>query len=169
MRVLLAVFTALAFFIYTPFVYSATLVLERIGALDLGGNIYAEWWYSGTNPVFSGKASPSSVVSISVGESSYSATADAAGVWSTSTTHESGDYNVEIIQGEEKLVFVLHLGQTMPAGITSDGTDAVVPDTGYSQAFALIFGVGVMLLGGYYFLGASSNNKAALEKRILEE
>ncbi len=90
-----------------PFSYSATLQLTKIGALDTEGKMYTEWWYTGVNPTFAGKATASSTVTIDVGETDYSATANSSGDWSVGTQLSSGDYSVVITQGSESYSFTL--------------------------------------------------------------
>ncbi len=154
--------------------FAATLGLQKIGALETGGKVYPSWWYNGPSPVLSGVAEPSSEVSIKIGEVSSAVTSDASGAWSFATNLESGDHNIEISQGSEKISFVLHLGQTMPSGSsvtspTSNEGETSVPDTGFDQYVALSLGIGLVLLSTYFYFSASDNKKKIFESRMIKE
>jgi hypothetical protein len=154
--------------------FAATLVLQKIGNLDTGGQVYSSWWYTGPSPVLSGTAEPSSEVSIKIGEVTGTANSDASGAWSFATDLESGDHNIEISQGSEKISFVLHLGQTMPSGSsvtspTSAEGETPVPDTGFDQYVALSLGIGLVLLSTYFYFSAGDNKKKIFESRMIKE
>ena len=156
-----------------PLVFSATLKLNRIGALDTGGMMYSEWWYTGVNPTFSGTAESNSSVTLDAGENDYDTTSDGSGAWSIPTQLSAGDYTIVIAQGSESYTFTLHLGQNLPAdlGGTTQTTESTggVPSTGFNQTVALSFGVGVMLLASYLYISSDTNKRAAFERRIIKE
>ena len=159
--------------IIQPFTFSATLQLTKIGALDTGGMMYTEWWYTGVNPTLAGKAVASSTVTVDVGETDYSATANSAGDWSVGTSLKAGDYNIVITQGSESYTFTLHLGQNLPSGVSGTGetsqSTSTVPETGFNQMVALSFGSGIALLASYLYISSDANKKTAFEKKILQE
>ena len=155
-------------------VFAASLSLLKIGALDTGGKVYPEWWYNGSGPVLSGMAAPGSAVSIKIGENMYTATPDASGTWSYSAALETGDYPIEISQGEEKISFTLHMGQNMaPTGTTqpseTEPGSAPVPDTGYNQYVAFSFGIGIILLATYFYFSSDNKKNTVFESRVLKE
>ena len=154
--------------------FAANLSLLKIGALDTGGNTYSEWWYKGTGPVLSGIATPGSDVSIKIGENVYTATPDVSGNWSYPASLEAGDYPIEITQGEEKIVFTLHMGQDMTSGGTTDLSEtepgtAPVPETGYNQYVAFSFGIGIILLSTYFYFSSDNKRKTVFESRVLKK
>jgi hypothetical protein len=154
--------------------FAATLELKKIGTLDTGGKVYPSWWYNGPSPVLSGVAEPSIEVSVKIGEVVGTATPDTSGAWSFATDLESGDHNIEISQGSEKISFVLHLGQTMPSGSnvtspTSAEGETPVPDTGFDQYVALSLGAGLVLLSTYFYFSAGDNKKKIFESRMIKE
>jgi hypothetical protein len=154
------------------FVSAASLQLTKIGNLDLGGKAYNEWWYTGTNPVFAGKAATGTDVSIKAGSVTGNATPNASGDWTFATNLDKGDHQVEITQGSEKISFMLHLGQGLPENVSSGQTSqttSTVPSTGYNQIFALSFGAGVVLLATYIYIWGDQNRKKIFEARILKE
>lgn len=162
------------FLLLTTFSFSAVLELKKIGALDTSGKVYPEWWYVGSSPVLSGVAETGKSVTIIIDENSNSVTPDSSGSWSYATQLENGDHNISISQGENKIVFVLHLGQNMPANIgsTTSGSQPAnteVPETGFNQYIALSFGVGIILLATYFYFATDSNKKKVFENRIIRE
>jgi hypothetical protein len=168
----LLVFSVILFSIKLSF--AATLELKKIGNLDTNGKVYPSWWYNGPSPVLSGVAQPSSEVSIKIGEVVGKANSDTSGAWSFATNLESGDHNIEISQGSEKISFVLHLGQTMPSGSsvtspTSAEGETPVPDTGFDQYVALSLGIGLVLLSTYFYFSAGDNKKKIFESRMIKE
>jgi len=154
--------------------FASVLQLNKIGALDLGEKTYPEWWYTGTNPVFYGKAAVSSKVDIKIGDNTFSSTSDTTGAWNYSSTLVAGDYKIVISQGAETLSFTLHLGQSVPASTGSTATETTqaattVPTTGFNQYVALSFGFGVILLATYFYFSSDSKRKAVFETRMIKE
>ena len=151
-------------------VFASTLTLTKIGALDLGGKTYKEWWYTGVNPTFYGAAVKDSTVSIKVAETTYTTTATVAGAWSYAATMAKGDYVMEISSGTEKLSFTLHLGQTMPESASQTSTSATgTPSTGFNQFIGVTFGVGIILLATYLYFSTDDKRKTIFENRMLKE
>jgi len=155
------------------YAFAATLQLHKIGALDLGGKTYKEWWYTGTKPTFVGVASPSTTVGIKITDNSYTANADSNGNWSYPTALDKGDYTITISQGSESLAFTLHLGQDVPENIgttaQTSGSASAVPTTGFNQYVAVTFGIGVILLATYFYFSTDSKKKTIFENRMIKE
>ena len=150
--------------------FGATLQLNRIGSLDLGGNMYGEWWYSGSKPTLYGTAENSSAVTVKVDSVEATTNADGSGNWTYYLDKDAGDYVIEIVQGAETISFTLHLGQSLPDGsVESTEATSSVPTTGFDQYMALMFGVGVILLATYFYISGDSNKKAVFETRIIKE
>jgi hypothetical protein len=155
------------------FSFSASLELQKIGALETQGNNYPEWWYMGSSPVLSGVAESGEAVTIKINDDSYSVVPDDSGSWSYATQLENADYDIVISQGEETISFILHMGQAMPtstgtAGETTQSTTSV-PETGFNQFVALLFGLGVVLLATYFYFASESGGKKVFETRMLKE
>ncbi|MBW6441911.1 hypothetical protein K0B04_03370 [Patescibacteria group bacterium] len=151
--------------------FAATLSLQKIGAMDTGGNTYPEWWYTGTSPVLSGVAEIGTDVTVKVNETPSSVTPDSSGAWSYTTQLDTGDHNIVISQGENSISFILHLGQTMPSGTVSETQESTtsVPETGFNQYVAISFGLGTILLATYFYFASDSNKKKVFETRMLKE
>jgi len=166
----------LLLFLLFPFVirtYSATLQLTKIGALDLGGKMYSEWWYTGTNPTFYGKANSDSDVTLKVGDKSYTARSNGTGDWNYYVELANGDYGISISQGSENISFKLHLGQGLPAGVGSSAPQSTVsggvPETGYNQTVALTFGLGIILLSSYLYVWGGGSKTAVFGRKIFKD
>lgn len=160
-------FVLLSLFVFN--VFSATLSLTKIGALNTDGKTYSEWWYTGSNPMLMGTATASSEVSIKINDDTYTTTADGSGNWSYTPTAGAGDYSVVISQGEESYSFTLHLGQNFPGALESTETTSTVPDTGFNQVVAATFGVGIALLATYFYIWGDSDKRVKFEKRYIKE
>ncbi len=158
-------------FIISNYSFAATLQLQKIGALDLEGKIYPEWWYTGASPTFFGVGAESTKVDLKINDSVFSTTSDLSGNWSYVSQLENGDHSIEITQGTEKISFILHLGQTMPANVgagTEESTSSV-PTTGFNQYVAMSMGAGIILLATYFYFSADSKRKTVFENRMIKE
>lgn len=163
----------LFFLIFFFHVYSnaSSLTLTNIGALDTQGNLYSDWWYTEQEAVLKGTSSDTSPVTIKFGTESYQSEV-LNGVWSQRIFSEKGDYQVEIIQGNEKISFTLHLGQNIPdnnTGAASSPVSDVIPVTGYNQVIAISFSLGVILLASYFYFWGDTRKRSVFEARILKE
>ncbi|HOD01617.1 MAG TPA: hypothetical protein PKH50_02780 [bacterium] len=167
------IFPCVLVVLFFEYSFAAVLTLQRIGALNTGGKSYADWWYTGPSPVLSGTAKAGENISIKIGEDSFSVTPDSSGNWSYATSLEKGDYPIQITQGEEKIAFTLHFGQSMPSGTTQSGSQpestSSVPDTGFNQYVALTFGIGIILFATYLYFLTDSKKKSVFESRVLKE
>jgi hypothetical protein len=165
---------ALVFVLFVSRSYAATLQLLKIGSLDTGGKVYSEWWYTVANPLLSGKAAPTSDVTVKIESTSNTVKSDASGNWSYQATLPTGDHTVAISQGSETVSFTLHVGQNLPAnlgGTTSQTTQSTstVPLTGYNQIFAMLFGLGVILLASYFYIRGDTDRKKIFESKMIRE
>jgi len=152
--------------------FGASLSLNKIGSLDLGGNMYSEWWYTGTKPTLYGTAEESSTVTVLVDGTEATTSVDTSGNWTYYLDKDEGDYSIVISQGEESISFILHLGQSVPSDLGSvESTESTssVPSTGFNQYIALMFGVGVVLLATYFYTVGDSHKKSVFETRVIKE
>ncbi len=156
-----------------PKTLASTLQLSKIGALDIGGKFYNEWWYTGANPALVGKATANTDVSVKIDETAGTAKANGTGDWSFNTTLTTGDHKIVITQGAENITFTLHEGQPLPANIGGTTNQATVasktPVTGFNQIVALSFGLGVILLASYLYIWGDSKRKSVFEAKILKD
>jgi hypothetical protein len=139
-------------FILFVFLLSATLVraaglqLTSIGTLNISGKTNTEYWYAKVNPKLTGQADPSSIVSIIIDTSSYSASASATGAWSyTPTTLTTGDHDVSLTSGVDSLSFTLHIGSAAPTA-TPSSSPKTLPVTGALSNTLLLLGLGAGLV-----------------------
>jgi LPXTG-motif cell wall-anchored protein len=162
----------LSIVLMTGISFAESLTLTKIGTFDLGGKKYSEWWYSGINPTFYGKADNGDEVELIVNNQSYKDVANVAGDWDIPVALAKGDYQVSIKSGDLRYNFLLHLGQEFGSTSTttqSSSSTASVPSTGAEQTTALTLGLGVSLLALYlYFFDANKKHKV-FEKKIVSD
>lgn len=159
-------------FAFSPKLFAATLQLTNIGALATEGNVYPEWWYTGSNPALLGKAAANSEVTVKIDDTSSKVKANGSGDWSYNTTISSGDHMIVISQGSETISFTLHAGQALPENIgqTTQSTAAgTTPDTGHDQYIALAFGVGIILLATYLYVWGDNRRRSVFEAKIIKD
>lgn len=157
--------------VFSSHVFSATLSLTKIGALDTTGKNYSEWWYTQTSATLAGIAVDGSQVTIKVGDAVNNVNVT-SGAWSYTVTGEAKDYPIEISQGAEKISFTLHLGQMLPDNISagsSPQTAGGVPETGYNQLIAISLGAGIVLLASYFYFWGDLKKKTVFEARMIRE
>lgn len=161
-----------SFFIFS---YASALQLNRIGSLDLGGKKYSEWWYTGTYPTLYGTADANADVNVDISGKVGKAKADSSGNWSYFTASDKGDYKITLNSGDQTYSFTLHLGQNLPAVVSTTPpettqTTTPVPVTGFNQVVALSLGAGILLFASYlYVWGGTPSKHLVFEKKILRE
>lgn len=153
--------------------FASSLTLDKIGDLDLGGNMYSEWWYTSERPTFMGTADPDASVNLKFGEDTHTVTADPSGQWNYYSTLITGDHVTTITSGDQTITFTLHLGQTMPTETTTETAtvtdESAVPVTGYNQVIGLSLGMGIILLASYLYMAGDKNKKAHIIQKFLNE
>jgi len=163
---LMLLLMTVVFFSYS---FAATLQVTKIGNLDLAGKVYTQWWYTGTNPILYGVASPNSEVTITIGQNNYKTNSDSQGNWTYSASLSAGDYDLTFSQASEKISFKLHLGQDLPQNIDSQTQQSTTPNTGYNQMVSLGMGIGILLLATYFYVSGDPRRKSVFEAKILKE
>lgn len=152
--------------------HAASLTLTSIGALSTEGSMYAEWWYTGTNPTLSGTASAGATVKVNVDGNEQTTTADGSGSWSMGTTMSEGDHQITITSDGETYSFSLNIGSTMPDfGTTTTTTPQTtssqpVPDTGSQQLLVLMVSTSLLALGYIYIRNGRKGALKAFEKDL---
>lgn len=144
------------FFISTSSSAASGFYLKTIGALDVEGGVYSQIWYTSENVTFTGIAPAGNSVTATVNGTSETATADANGFWSYTTTLNQGDNSVSFTtQGANPLSFTLTIGQ-VPEGV-GEIPKAETPSAGvsYPTLFLLAGGSTFVLFSTY---AISKNN-----------
>lgn len=100
--------------------------LKSIGQVDTSGRQISQWWYSGSQPVFVGEATPGASVSITIDGTEGTAIADESGNWSYATTLSDGDHQVMLASNGSTISF------TLTTGVNNVNWDAVNSDAGTS-------------------------------------
>lgn len=150
-----SVFKGIDFIGFGRKAFSASLTLDKIGALSTSGHRYSEWWYTGTAPILQGTAPAGLEVSVSVDDTTTKVTSNESGTWTYALTGlSSGDYKIVLSVEGDSYAFTLHLGQSLPASIggsVSETSQSTVPDTGLAQVFAVSAGLVSLALGAFMF------------------
>ena len=139
-------------------VKAATLMIEKVGTTTVSTGA-TSWTYYGANPVIQGSASPSAVVSMTVGGiQEASATANTSGDWSiTPTSLDSvGSYSLNFSSGTENALLTLNIASssagtnTTKGGSTSGELDLpeTLPETGSEDILIFLVVGGIMLAAG---------------------
>jgi hypothetical protein len=157
--------------------FAADFQLSHIGSLATAGSRYSHWWYTGTNPMLKGTGTADSGVEITFGDMTYSTTVDASGNWSYAVPAEQGDYAVSLMHAGASYDFTLHLGQELPENVgefvseTPEATQSTgaVPETGFDQFIGVTLGLGVLLLGSYFYFWGNGKKNFSLERRFIRE
>lgn len=168
------VYTALSLFLLVLLPFSKALAADfavtHIGALDLGGKRYTEWWYSVENPTLRGTAEDDADVTIKINDESDEVTADGSGNWIYPTQTPKGDYTITVSASNGSYTFQLHTGQNMPAsttGSTSETTGSAVPQTGFNQLYTIF--ISLVLISAGYAIFSGNSVKKEFEKAFVKE
>ncbi|MCX6784155.1 MAG: hypothetical protein NT141_03800 [candidate division WWE3 bacterium] len=135
---------------------ASVLTLTDIGTVSTAGHIYNHWWYTVANPTLKGMADPSASVSVTIDSVANTATADASGLWTLSTsTLTIGDHAVVISSGTSTaLSFTLTIGSSSPSG--NGATPSGTPNTASPLYTAgVVLASGLALLIGFKTLKSS--------------
>ncbi len=139
-------------------VKAATLTLTSIGSSDTTGQTFTSWTYTDINPLFTGTATPSSTVTITIAGAPSSTTSGETGVWTyqPTTITEEGSYQIAITSGSENIQFILTIDDGVATTTTKGATEAggvelpeTLPQSGSNDAFLFLGGGLLMLVAGF--------------------
>lgn len=139
-------------FTFSPKVFAGGFNLKSIGSVDTSGREISQWWYSGSQPVFVGEASPGASVSISIDGTEGAATVDESGNWSyASAALNDGDHQVVLTSSGSTISFTLTTGANNVNwdAVNSDEGTETLPTAGVSWPGILLLtaGLGSILIG----------------------
>ena len=146
------IFIALFVLVSHKTVWAAYLTLTRIGTLSTAGPSYSTYTITGAAPDFSGTATPSALVAVTVNAVTATTSANLSGVWAVVPNNiVTGNNSVSIASGNEVISFILSY---TPAAIPSTPTPEIatvsgLPETGgYTWPLIIVLaGVAVFLVG----------------------
>lgn len=114
-------------FTFSKDAFAGGFNLKSIGQVDTSGRQISQWWYSGSQPVFVGEATPGASVSITIDGTEGTAIADESGNWSYAAAALSdGDHQVMLASSGSTISF------TLTTGVSNVNWDAVNSDAGTS-------------------------------------
>jgi hypothetical protein len=146
---ILLLFLSLSF----SYVFASGFQINQIGSMDITGSQSSEWWYSGVNPSFGGKAPAGSTVTVAIDGIEQNITAGDDGVWWFNPQNlNEGDHNVTLSSDAgSNIAFMLHIGPNIPSNIgTSSAPDT--PVAGVSLPTYLLVFIGLALLSSGIYL-----------------
>jgi hypothetical protein len=152
----LPIFLLLAFtFVFSRYTLASGFNLNSIGNLDVDGKLSSHWWYTATNPTFSGEAQANSTININIDGTDTSTNAGSDGSWSYASTLDEGDHDVSFENNGSKINFILTLGENNVDWDTVDNesTATALPNAGNTLPSAVLIGLGsISFLIGRKFL-----------------
>jgi len=157
-RVLISFICLLIIFplFFSSEVKAAALQITGIGAmdvsnLDLGGSL-KDYTYSGGTFALTGLASPSAVISITIDDSTRTATADQEGGWSTLISSlTEGEHQFDLSAEVETLDFVLTIGSDGTSSgdleVVATTSTSTLPDAGSTTTSMLFLAFAMLSIG----------------------
>lgn len=87
------------------------LTIDTIGTTEVPDGTTTSWYYTGSNPTFTGTAAPSAAVTINIDDASFTTTANSSGAWTYTPTilNESVTYLIELTSGTDSISFDLDI------------------------------------------------------------
>lgn len=104
------------------------LTIDTIGSTEVPDGNTSSWYYTGSNPTFSGTATASAPVTIKIDTATFTTTANASGAWTytPTTLTQTANYAIVITSGTDTISFDLDL--------TSSGADTYSSTTTASSS-----------------------------------
>ena len=147
------IFIALFVLVSHKTVWAAYLTLTRIGTLSTAGPSYSTYTITGAAPDFSGTATPSALVAVTVNAVTATTSANLSGVWAVVPNNiVTGNNSVSIASGNEVISFILSYTPSAiptPTLTPEIATVSSLPKSGgYTWPLVIVLtGVGVFLVG----------------------
>jgi len=140
-------------FLFSGEVLAGGFNLKSIGQVDTSGRQLSQWWFSGSQAVFVGEASPGASVTVSIDGSESTATANESGEWSYSAPALSdGDHQVVLSSSGSNISFTLTTGvdNVNWDAVNSDAGTTTLPTAGiiWPGLLLLMTGLGSVTVGG---------------------
>ncbi|MFA6519120.1 MAG: Ig-like domain-containing protein [Candidatus Shapirobacteria bacterium] len=123
--------------------------LKSIGEVDTSGKQIRQWWYTGTQPVLRGEASPGATVMITIDSTPVEINADSSGNWdyAVPTALTEGDHKIELTSGGSNINFTLTIGNGNVNWEAVNNDSEALPAAGNSMPTAVLLVLGLMLTG----------------------
>lgn len=143
----------LVFELMTPITVDAGgFNLKQIGEVSTDGKQISHWWYSGSQPVLRGEASPGAEITISVDGNSQMINSDSSGFFNYQipTALAPGDHQVELSSQGSTISFTLTTGvDNVNWEAVDRGSGEALPAAGWPIPTVLmtISGIGLPFLG----------------------
>lgn len=144
------VWVVLSVFLTGKEVLASGFNLQSISSVNTSGRQISHWWYTGTNPTFSGEAPAGTEVAILVDGSESRVTADGSSNWNYSAgSLASGDHSVSISNNGSTISFTLTIGtENVDWEAVNQGTSETLPTVGIVMPTILLSSTGLGLVLG---------------------
>jgi len=150
LRLSISLLTFFLCLFFSPSVLAAGFQLKSVGGLNTEGATLSHLWYSNSSVTFTGTALGNATVTATIDGTTNTATADASGNWSYSTTLAEGDHQISFSSDGSTISFTLTIGQP-PADIGSLPT-ATTPTAGNATPTIIFLSSGGLLILSFLFL-----------------
>lgn len=125
-------------------VNASGFTVRTVGGLNVDGLVYTHLWYTKTSVTFTGGTLPNTVVTATVDGAAATATSDATGNWTYSTTLTDGDHTVSLSSIASTVSFTLTIGP-VPSGVGGLPTTQA-PTVGNAIPTLVLVSIGAGLL-----------------------
>lgn len=136
--------------VFPQVVLASGFQVKTVGALNVEGITYNHLWYTDGNVTFSGVALQNAQITATMDGNNQTATADASGNWSYSTTLTNGDHSISFASDGSTVSFTLTIGE-VPADI-GNLPAASTPAVGIVTPTFLLLFLGTFLILSPVFL-----------------
>jgi hypothetical protein len=132
--------------LFTASTSAGGLYLKTIGSLNVDGTSYPHYWYTGSNPVLTGGASPNASLTITVnGQVAGTPVADETGSWSQAIVINEGDNTITVTtETVSPYTFTLTKG-AVPEGVGGITTPEM-PAAGVGGPTIILASIALLLL-----------------------
>ncbi|OGK62407.1 hypothetical protein A2334_02710 [Candidatus Roizmanbacteria bacterium RIFOXYB2_FULL_38_10] len=141
------------FFVFTSSVFAEELVITKIGALNVNGKYYNQWWYEPTRLTLEGTGSKGANVDIYLDDevsTIKTSTEDGSWKYTHPTELEKRDYKVKVASGDKSYAFILTIGSaSVPAEATSSTKGGLLEAGGVIPTLLLAAFAGFLIYYGF--------------------
>jgi hypothetical protein len=140
------------FFNVTP-VLAGAFQLTKIGSMDTNGALFDTWYYTGTQPTFSGIGLAGEQVTIVLDGESFNTSVDSENNWrwTPEASLSSEQHYISFASAGSSIGFNLFAGEDIPDGISAPEATST-PVAGSAAATLVFSSLGTSLVGASYLL-----------------
>ena len=151
MRILIAIFLSCFLFITQP-VFAEEFVVTHVGAVATQGKKLNQWWYEPQRVILKGTGSRGANIDVTLdGKFNVTKANVDNGAWQFDLgTLSVADHNVIVASGDQSYSFILTIGSSPPADMSSGNSKGGLPAAGSIIPLAGIIGIaGALIFYGF--------------------